>query len=168
MWYFFKPLCTFHFWLCFFFCEKKNCVHLGTPFLFKKEKSDEFFFESKRLPFDWKNPSGYYIGLALQFGGMYAVMFYGLIIWTSSVGSSYWLAAFVEDAKNELRHCNDINKNGGSQEEVMERLNTFIQLHSDAKQLSTKSNLPPISSFLNDFFFYLDLSLNWMIFKNIY
>ncbi|XP_031619487.1 putative odorant receptor 85d [Contarinia nasturtii] len=102
------------------------------------------------LPFNWRTPIGYLIAYALQCGGVY-YLFMRVVFATGFMAIfTAMLVIFAEDAKEEVKIINEINKTSGNEIETIKRFHELIQYHADAKQL--------VSDF-NDIYEYMLLTL---------
>lgn len=109
-----------------------------------------------RLPYDWKNPLGYSVAVAIQA----VTAIYGLLFLVSlaSVGTTtfFFTKALIRDINGLLRNINKNTKIEKQHGCILKQFSEFIQYHSDVKQLcksqiylfTSKFNLHLKSSFM--------------------
>lgn len=88
-----------------------------------------------RFPFDWKNPLGYSIAIAVQ----YITAAYGLLFLASLVifgmVTFFFANALIKDINGLLQTINKNAKVKKNRDRILKQLLEFIQYHSDVKQL---------------------------------
>lgn len=88
---------------------------------------------NQRLPFDWKTPGGYPFAFALQCISNIYITCMGLCQTIFMIGSFWLFISLVKDVQSDLAKVNGNEKN---RFDVKTRLIVFIQLQTEAKQLS--------------------------------
>lgn len=93
-----------------------------------------FFFRSKRLTLDWKNPFGYLLALLSEWMAVYSIIQTTIPVTCFFVGSCCWFIAFANDITSDL----DVLNIGGlsNRAKIKMRLCNIVRFHLDAKQLS--------------------------------
>lgn len=89
-----------------------------------------------RLPFDWKNPFGYFGAILLQYT-IYVYASTSLMIIISIVISSYLFEmSLTNDLKDILQLIDRNSKIKKTRKNLYAQFTEFIDFHSDTKQLS--------------------------------
>lgn len=95
----------------------------------------------RRFPFDWKNPVGFLIAISIQ----YTMFKYGSRICTCffalSIGSQLYAIALSKAIKGSLLSINQNNQAKSDEPILLEQINEFIELHSNAQQLSKNESV---------------------------
>lgn len=100
----------------------------------------EFFFSlCQRLPFDWQNPMGFSIAIALQFIFIFNAAFAGICFAVFSIGMCLILIFATDDIKNGLKSLNQSVKNKQKRTKIWNQFTQIIQFHSKTKQLSLEN-----------------------------
>lgn len=93
-------------------------------------------FTKCRFPFDWKNPLGYFVAVAIIYITNVNMFLMAAGILTSLFGGLINIYAAINDTKNNL---NEINENAKLEEnhlQATEQLSDFVRTHSLLIQLS--------------------------------
>lgn len=90
-----------------------------------------------RFPFDTNSPNEYLIAFIFQYMMVLVAAFISLGVITISIGTSLMLVSIIKDLKADLRSLNE-NAKKGNRLQIFKQLFKFIELHSNAKQLSER------------------------------
>lgn len=93
-------------------------------------------FEILRLPFDWKNPTGYMAASVFNFiifREMYR--FIGVLV-VYGIAAVLYGIPIVKDMETIIKSTNDIVKTKLNDAEAFKQLGEFIKLHSEIKRLN--------------------------------
>lgn len=89
-----------------------------------------------RLPFDWKNPSGYFMAICLEgIVGLPVLHYFAFCVSFGLCGYLFSIA-FVKDLKSDMRSLNEAAKIKKSEVDCFKHLKEFVHLHADGVQLS--------------------------------
>lgn len=91
---------------------------------------------SNRFPFDYRSPLGYLVTGPIEYGIEWCIAGCSNCASIMVIGSGFMLISLTKDLSTELRNCNEISENPTKQFELYKKLSEFVELHSDAKQLS--------------------------------
>lgn len=91
-----------------------------------------------RVPFDWKNPAGYFIAATLQFIMIGFDLFYIACITSFGVGSYLFVISVVKDVKSNTNLINHSAKDKKNRLQTLKQLSEFIDINSISLKL--KSN----------------------------
>lgn len=117
------------------------CVGNYLEFQWKKYRPDRyltlmsFFSFLKRLPFDWKTPSGYLVAWIFQFVGYFCTIFYGPAFIGLYLGSCWLFVAFAKDLANDLRQSNGNKISRREYRELKAKFCRTVHLYAKLKQL---------------------------------
>lgn len=128
----------------------KRCISIADPDLVweifnkaknykKKTKIFNQFFSiifPKRLPFDWRTPSGYLAAFIIEFVIVFTAMMWLTCIIFLIVGVTSFLVLLVRDIKNKLGNLKSFATSIRSETELNKKIFAIIQSHCEAKQLS--------------------------------
>lgn len=99
-----------------------------------------FFFKKKninwRLPFDTKNPIGYFIAVFIQYIHVISVMVTVETLMIFCAGTSFMMFPLTKDIKNNLKTINHYAKYKKHRPKIIDQLSHFIKFHSKSIQLS--------------------------------
>ena len=95
-----------------------------------------FYFQIDRLPFNWKNPIGYGIAVALQISIVSYPLRYLACFFTLAFGAYLIGTTIAKHVVEDMKSTNDDIKFSKSKIDVFKKLSELIQMHSDAKQLN--------------------------------
>lgn len=106
--------------------------------LFLQVLIDFFFFLTiQRLPFDWQNPMGYSIAIALLYIFIFNAAFAAISLIVSAIGISFILISLTKDIANDLVAINKsarrIKRNPS---QIVKQFVRFVQMHSHSMQLT--------------------------------
>ena len=88
------------------------------------------------FPFDSKNLIGYLIAVALEYLSDLHICFFVASIFSLAVGGFIFTFSMTEDIKNNLNSINQNIETDGTRSEFYKKFSRFVQLHSNAQQLS--------------------------------
>lgn len=89
----------------------------------------------RRLPFDWRNPSGFFMAFSVQC----LVWFYvisGAVCNMILIGGCWMLTSLAIDLNKELETIKDIDNAPEQRSDLVITFNKIIQFHSKSKQFS--------------------------------
>lgn len=90
-----------------------------------------------RFPFDWQNPFGFFVAIAIEYGICLYMAVIGAGVLVLAIGCYLYAVRMAECIKVLLF---DITQSAGADEtNLMKQLVDFIEFHSRAKQLSSSS-----------------------------
>ena len=89
-----------------------------------------------RLPFDWKNPYGFFIGVTMEFEVATYLLLLVACLLTLSCGCLLFMLTMIKVAKQSLHSINKTAKLKSKRTLISNQLTQFIQYHSILKQLS--------------------------------
>lgn len=92
---------------------------------------------SNRLPFDWKNPIGYLIAVAVQLQIHLIFFRYIACFFTLVCAQLMFVFSVVKDIKGELNRFNEIARTKKTQCRSMKQLSEIISIHISLKELSS-------------------------------
>ena len=92
-----------------------------------------------RLPFDWKNPIGYSVAVAIEFHLAAAMVHYVECFLVFGFAALLYIFSVVKDIQNDLNQFNETAKLKKLQSDCLEQLNGFIRAHAKIKELSSKN-----------------------------
>lgn len=131
----------------FFTYNPKNCCE-NTITMKRSNSYSTGISELQRLPFDWRNPFGYFVVIGFQ----YAMLSYLLLISACfvylSIGSYIYITASIKCMKCSLFSIGrcastaDYDDDHINQTELLERFTELIQFQSFERELSTKYKFP--------------------------
>lgn len=114
----------------------------------------ESIFElHSRIPFDWKNPIGYFIAICLQCFVILCISHYFAFAVSIGVGGFSFMFAFAKDMRSDLRSLNKASNIKNSEKDCFKHFSEFVHLHSNGVQLSNKQSRNKIMIFLTNFNF---------------
>lgn len=88
-----------------------------------------------RFPFDWKNPSGFFVAAILTFAFAQLALTYFANMVSLEIGMDFFITSLTEDAKRHLCTMNDSIKSGTADRvNIHLQISEYIRLHSDAKR----------------------------------
>lgn len=97
----------------------------------------KYVMRTYRVPFDWKNPFGYLIAIAIQIGMMIQPARYIVCMLGIGFASYLFEIELIEKSISSLRTLNYNLKHGRqSNVQIFEFLCKWIRFNSDGKQLS--------------------------------
>lgn len=94
----------------------------------------------KRIPFNWRNPYGYFIAVVFQTIGISYVCHYLACFMSFTLGAYLYAATINRYMIDDLKSMNGIAKLKKSNSGILNQLFNFIRAHSECKQLSKYSN----------------------------
>lgn len=94
----------------------------------------------KRIPFDWKNPTGYLLSTAAMLTCLNCASQCTASLMFLAVGAFIFAITFVKDMKCKLHTINEMVKDKKSRKHMYKELSEFIWTHANAKQLSAKDD----------------------------
>lgn len=89
-----------------------------------------------RFPFNTKNLIGYLTAVTLECAMGVCLFHFTACIFSWCIGCFLFIVAMVEDIKVNLHSIRKHLKTGGDRSQTLKKVLHFIQLHTDAKQLS--------------------------------
>lgn len=92
------------------------------------------FFENRRVPFDWKNPIGFIIFVALESAGLWVGMCFAACLVTFGIGSYLIEITINKITKTRLNHMNCTAEKQMSQMQLMKQFSEYIEHQSAEKQ----------------------------------
>ena len=92
--------------------------------------------ECYRFPFDWKNPIGYLMALALMYLVLKCLYFFGAVGSSLEITSYLLMMEFMKDVQNDIKLMNEIAKSNKNLSEMLKQLRVSIEFHSNMKKLS--------------------------------
>lgn len=95
------------------------------------------YFSHLRLPFDWKNPSGYLIAVCIEGIVSLPVLHYFAFIVSFGLGGYFFAIASVKDMKADMQSVNEAAKI--KQSDCLKHINEFAHLHANTIRLSIHS-----------------------------
>lgn len=96
-----------------------------------------FTFFWIRLPFDWENPIGYFVAVALQFHMALVIIRYIECFFTLGLAGLIFAFTLIKDIKTNLKQFNKIAKNKRSKlQNIVEELVKLIRFDINLRELS--------------------------------
>lgn len=95
-------------------------------------------YDCKRLPFDWRNPTGYLLAIVIEFLVAFCVLSFIACFSTFAFGSFMFALSFAKDLIAEVNSINKCMRTGKSETKILKRFVKSIALHADMKQLSVR------------------------------
>lgn len=92
-----------------------------------------FIFIYSSVPFDWKNPIGYFFGFAFQAATAFYIDFLSPYHTSFIAGICLMLMTLAQDLKNDLLTINSLAKN---RSKLLKNISSLVRFHSECKQLS--------------------------------
>lgn len=92
--------------------------------------------KSRRLPFDWKNPIGYFLAVALQYIVSTYIFFMAAGLTSFAIGIYLIGLAATKEIRNQIQEINKNLKTERDDDYIHRVFSIFTQWHSKLKQLS--------------------------------
>lgn len=89
-----------------------------------------------RIPFDWKNPIGFLMTAIILYAICQYTLAYAAFMACYGIRLNFYIVSLTEDIESHLNEMNNGIRNGADRSEISDQISEYIQLHSDAKQLS--------------------------------
>lgn len=89
-----------------------------------------------RIPFDWKNPFGYFIVMVSTYKICEYLLLIGMSMFACALGGIFFGHAVIKDLKNYLIEINETARLKEDHPHATEQLYDFVHTHTLAKQLS--------------------------------
>lgn len=105
-----------------------------------KTKNSSFFIFHCSLPFNYKNPIGYTIAIAIQSTVLFHNMHFTSSMANFGIGSFLSAIALTKDLKYTLCRINESAKKKRNPTLAIENFSDFIELESTAKRLSQENH----------------------------
>lgn len=118
-----------------------------------------------RIPFDWKNPIGFLMTAIILYAICQYTLLYAAHMTSYGISLNFYIVSLTGDIKSHLNEMNNGMRNGADFSEISDRITEYIQLHTDAKQLSLLATIAIPSSQLT--FFRLSLQDYWIFCETI-
>lgn len=90
----------------------------------------------QRLPFDWKNPSGFLLAICFQYAALFYASRYLACFLTLAFGLFMFTFSYVKDMIAQVHSIDKYAKAKLSEQDVLNRLAEIIDMHSDIRVLS--------------------------------
>lgn len=90
----------------------------------------------QRFPFDWKNPIGYLIAIAIEYVMAWYLLVIGAVLIPLAIGSYLYLMALSKCVKGALFAVSQCTNGTKTNQEILERIIEYAELYSRVKQLS--------------------------------
>lgn len=113
-----------------YFIDKNSNVHL------KISKFKCYIFSIWRLPFDWRNPFGYFIAISIDLLFFWYEMMISTYILALGIGSYFFGIAMSKSIKRSLFSISQSADTKIELKVISEQFAEFIEFHSRAEQLS--------------------------------
>lgn len=91
---------------------------------------------SKRFPFDWRHPIGYFVAVILQFIPIAYHYTFVACEATFEGGLFAFTLSFTEDIRNDVKSLNENAKSQTNRFQTLKQISDFVQYHSTFKRLS--------------------------------
>lgn len=121
----------------------------------------------QRFPFDSKTPIGYMVSFVLEYLMLMYVSYAVACILSIGFGAYSFIIAMTEDIKINVNITNDDIKIKKNRSKIVEQISDFIEIHSNAKQLSElMMSKPKFVLFLRTQFF-MDFQIDKQVFVTL-
>ena len=90
----------------------------------------------QRLPFDWRNPFGFLVAIAIQYVMLSYTLIVAAVMMTLAIGAYLFGMAASKCIKGSLFNISRNIKARRSRKHVMKQVIEFVEFHSTVKQLS--------------------------------
>lgn len=105
-----------------------------------------------RYPFDWQNPTGYFIAFTLQYIALVYLVFFTVCSGTIGIASYMFVSTMIGDIKNNYQVMNECVKSKENHSDLSYQFHGTLQFHSTTKELS-EMVLPSVIGFCLMIFF---------------